>query len=133
MTKPIQPEILEFEVLDYVQKHLGGRREVHLKSGIADLVVGNSIIEAKKYENWKALLGQVLSHKFCYPNQNLIAIAYCHHRFFPPYNLEYVRSIFVHHGIKFWVTADRAIKRRIPRSTKKAYPRPSLAFRKIPN
>ena len=130
---PLQPEILEVEVLDYIQDQLGGQREVRLKSGIADLVVGTSILEAKKYECWKALLGQVLSHKYCYPNRNLIAVAYCHHRFFPPYNLEYVRSVFPHHGIKFWVTADRAIKRCISRSTKKAQRRSSLAFREVPD
>lgn len=130
---PLQPEILEVEVLDYIQDQLGGQREVRLKSGIADLVVGTSILEAKKYECWKALLGQVLSHKYCYPNRNLIAVAYCHHRFFPPYNLEYVRSVFSHHGIKFWVTADRAIKRCISRSTKKAQRRSSLAFREVPD
>ena len=126
-----RPNILESEVIGFIQKNLGGEREVYFSYGLADLVVNQTIIEAKKWDNWKELLGQMLVHKFVNPDRPIRGVIFCRDRTFPPYNKSFVETIFENFGFKIWVVTDEFIRKRLSSRTKKDPKRSSMALPEV--
>lgn len=125
-----RPQIKETEIVQLLQIRLGGKREVPTKLGRVDLLVGNLIIECKKFEQWKELLGQLLSNQKCLPNKKYVGITY---HFRKPDNLTDVLKIFRSHNIELIVLIGDEKLRSISRSLSKAKRRSALAFFKVPD
>lgn len=123
-----RPDIRESEVVGFIQQNLGGRREVSLGYGYADLVIGRTIIEAKKWDAWKELLGQMLVHQYVNPHRPIRGIIFCRQRTFPPYNKSFVQGIFKHFGFKLWVVTDEFVRKRFSGSLTEDPRQPSLAL-----
>jgi len=108
-----RPDISEKEVVGFIQGNLGGDREVFLNYGHADLVVDQTIIEVKKWGNWKELLGQMLVHKTVNPHRPIRGVLFCRDRTFPPYNKPFVEMVFDYYGFSIWVVTDEFIRRHL--------------------
>ena len=128
-TRIYHKRIKEKEVVRYIQENLGGQTEVFLGFSIADLVIGNYILEVKKFERWKELLGQMLVHKVTYPYRPVRGVIFC--LSYPPCRVDFVYQIFRRFGFKIWIVTDELLRKRISASTSKNKRRSTLAFSKV--
>lgn len=127
---PRRPDIKESDIVQYLQLNLGGQTEVPTKLGRIDLLVGNTIIECKKFEQWKELLGQLLINQRCLPDKRFVGVTY---HFREPDNLSDVLSIFESYNIQLIVLIGDAKLRGISRSLISAKRRSALALFKVPD
>ena len=125
-----RPDIKESEIVQYLQMNLGGDREVQTLLGRVDLVVGDTIIECKKYENWKELLGQLLINQKCLPKKRFVGVTY-HYK--EPDNISEIKDIFKSYNIQLIVLVGDEKLRGISKSLISAKRRSALALFKVPD
>lgn len=125
-----RPDIKEAEIVQFIQTSIGGDREVPTKLGRIDLLVGDLIVECKKFEQWKELLGQMLINQRCLPDKKCVGVTY---HFREPDNLSEVKSVFESYGIKLVVLIGDEKLRSISKSLISAKRRSALALFKVPD
>ena len=125
-----RPDIKESEIVQYLQMNLGGDREVLTRLGRVDLVVGDTIIECKKYEKWKELLGQLMINQKCLPKKRFVGVTY-HYR--EPDNILEIKDIFKSYNIQLIVLIGDEKLRGISKSLISAKRRSALALFKVPD
>ena len=71
-------EMTEYEVVETIQRKLGGQREFEVPTGAIDLYMHPYVIEVKKAELWKHGLGQVLAYSAQIPGSTPVLWLFQH-------------------------------------------------------